>query len=92
MLVDPGGAVDTGGEREVVVVFGVDGAFVGEGAVERVVEKVVRVGAEAAEEQDEVGCGGIVGEGVGAVLGSERQEGGELCIGDWGEMDVHGLR
>jgi hypothetical protein len=81
-VVDLGGAIDAGGEGEVVVVFGVDGALVGVGVVEGMVEEVVGLEAEAADEEDEIGGGGVVGEGVGAVLGAGRQEGGELGLFD----------
>ena len=57
LSVDLGGTVDAGGKRQVRVVFGIDGAAVTlKLTIKRVIaEEEVRMHAEAACEEDEIG-------------------------------------
>ena len=86
-----GGAIHAGKQGEVVVVFGVDDGLLRPSLVERVSEQALGLGAEAADEEDEVGGDGVGGDGVeGTAGGACRQESGELGLVDGCEMDLHG--
>jgi hypothetical protein len=52
-------AVDTGSEGQIVVVFGIHRAAIGERRVERMVEQIARIESKAAEQQDEAAGGGV---------------------------------
>lgn len=92
VLIFAGGAEDAGQEREVIVVFGVDDGLVAPLLVERVGEEAVGVFSEAAEEEDKVGGGRVVRDGVaGAVRSACGQEVGEFGLVDGSEIDLHKL-
>lgn len=56
------------------------------------VKEVVGLLAEGADEEDEIGGGGVVGEGVLTMLRAQGQQGGELSLFDGGEVNVHSVR
>ncbi len=92
VLIFAGGTINAGQEWEVIVIFGVDDGLVAPSPVKRMGKKAIGVGAEAADEEDEVGVGGVLRKGVaGAVCGARGQEGDEFGLVDGSEIDLHKL-
>ena len=87
-----GAGVDAGDEWDELVLLGVEGAFVGEGAVGGAFEQGFGVVADVAEEEDEVGLVRCGDEGVFATeAGEAAQQGESLDFLELFEVDLHGF-
>ena len=90
VLVLLGGAVDARSERQVVVIFRVDGAEIGKAEIEGMTQEEIRIAPKAAGEEDEVCAGRVTDKRVFAVLCPITKQVDQFALVEGGQVDVHG--